>query len=222
MRKYRCSVCKYVYDESVGLPEKGIPPGTKWESVHDDFNCPLCGAPKSVFLLLDERKPNTSTVVEIDDEHTDEIRELSAGEISAVLSNLAKGCEKQRLSAEAEAFGKVADYYKSKAGVPQDKSLEDISSMLDSDITKGIPEARKAANGASDRGALRSLVWSEKVSIMTKALLERYAREGDAMLANTKIFVCDICGFIYIGSTPPEVCPVCKVPSFKILTVERS
>jgi rubrerythrin len=41
------------------------------------------------------------------------------------------------------------------------------------------------------------------------------------MLENTKIWVCDICGFIFIGDAPPEICPVCKVPKFKIIEVER-
>ena len=38
-------------------------------------------------------------------------------------------------------------------------------------------------------------------------------------IKNNKIWVCDICGFVYIGDNPPKVCPVCKVPSLKILEV---
>ena len=221
MRKYRCSVCNYVYDESVGIPGKGIPPGTKWEDIPHDFICPLCGAPKPLFGLLGNDTPQVTHNPDVDDAHIDDLRELSAGEISVICSNLAKGCEKQRLNTEAEAFGKVAEYYKTKVKVPMGKTFQDVGQMLDSDMSKGLPAARKAATAVADRGALRSLVWSEKVSLMTKALLERYMREGDAMLENTKIFVCDICGFIYIGDTPPEVCPVCKVPRYKIVAVER-
>ena len=55
----------------------------------------------------------------------------------------------------------------------------------------------------------------------TKSLLERFAEEGEAMLANTRIWVCDICGFIYLGDALPEICPVCKVPNYKIIEVER-
>ena len=39
--------------------------------------------------------------------------------------------------------------------------------------------------------------------------------EGDVMLENTGIYVCTICGFVYIGDDLPEVCPVCKVPNRK-------
>ena len=50
---------------------------------------------------------------------------------------------------------------------------------------------------------------------MLKALLDRYEKEGSAFLDSTEIWVCTICGFIYIGDTPPEICPVCKVPAWK-------
>jgi rubrerythrin len=41
------------------------------------------------------------------------------------------------------------------------------------------------------------------------------------MLENTNVYVCEICGFIYVGDTPPEICPVCKVPSLKLRRVEK-
>ena len=53
-----------------------------------------------------------------------------------------------------------------------------------------------------------------------KSLLTRYEKEGDAMLEHTGVYVCTICGFIYIGDTPPEICPVCKVPNWKFEKIE--
>jgi rubredoxin len=49
MSKYRCNVCGYVYDESLGVPDSGIKPGTKWDDLRSDFACPMCGAGKSDF-----------------------------------------------------------------------------------------------------------------------------------------------------------------------------
>ena len=40
--KYVCDVCGWEYDEEKGYPEGGIAPGTKWEDIPDDFECPLC------------------------------------------------------------------------------------------------------------------------------------------------------------------------------------
>ena len=46
--KYVCSVCGWTYDESVGAPDKGIAPGTRFEDLPDDFVCPICGVPKAM------------------------------------------------------------------------------------------------------------------------------------------------------------------------------
>jgi len=221
VRKLKCSICGYVYDESAGIPENGIAPGTKWEDVPDDFKCPLCTAPKSVFQLPEESKPSPMPVTGESDNHIEDLKELSPGEISAICSSLAKGCEKQRLMAEMEAFNKLAVYFKSKSTAKDGKTLEDAAKMLNVDMTERFAAAVAAAKTYADRGALRSLVWSEKVSTILKTLLDRFSREGDAMLENTKIYVCDICGFIYIGDALPEICPICKVPNFKIPEVER-
>ena len=47
--KYVCDVCGWEYDEEVGYPEGGIAPGTKWEDVPEDFECPLCNVGKDQF-----------------------------------------------------------------------------------------------------------------------------------------------------------------------------
>ena len=47
--KYICDVCGWEYDEEDGYPEGGIAPGTKWEDVPEDFECPLCFVGKDQF-----------------------------------------------------------------------------------------------------------------------------------------------------------------------------
>lgn len=47
--KYVCTVCGYVYDPEVGVPDMGIAPGTPWEELPDDFACPPCGVGKDMF-----------------------------------------------------------------------------------------------------------------------------------------------------------------------------
>ena len=47
--KYICDVCGWEYDEAQGYPEGGIAPGTKWEDVPEDFECPLCSVGKDQF-----------------------------------------------------------------------------------------------------------------------------------------------------------------------------
>jgi rubredoxin len=52
MNKYQCVVCGFIYDEALGLPEDGIPPGTKWADVPADWECPDCGVSKADFELV--------------------------------------------------------------------------------------------------------------------------------------------------------------------------
>ena len=47
--KYICSACGFVYDEELGDSENGIAPGTKFEDLPDDYECPLCGVGKDMF-----------------------------------------------------------------------------------------------------------------------------------------------------------------------------
>ncbi len=49
MKKYVCPTCGYVYDPAIGDPDNGIPPGTAFEDLPDNWACPLCGVPKSEF-----------------------------------------------------------------------------------------------------------------------------------------------------------------------------
>ena len=49
MDKYVCTLCGYVYDPEQGDPDNGVAPGTKWEDVPEDWECPVCGAAKEDF-----------------------------------------------------------------------------------------------------------------------------------------------------------------------------
>jgi len=50
--KYECDICGFIYDEEQGLPADGIAPGTKWEDVPEDWQCPDCGVGKSDFNMV--------------------------------------------------------------------------------------------------------------------------------------------------------------------------
>ncbi len=220
MRKFKCSICGFIYDEAVGMREKGIEAGTKWEDIPQDFSCPLCGVPKTAFEELKE-KSNTPANAAAEEIQFEGLKDLSAGELSALCSNLAKGCEKQHLAEESALFNQLADYFNSKVNFEGEKSFGDAAQLLAADLEEYYPKANVVVSAAKDRGALRALVWSEKVSRMIKSLLDTYEKKGDAMLEDTNIFVCDICGFVYAGKELPEVCPVCKVPKFKFAQIAR-
>jgi rubredoxin len=41
--RYRCRLCGYIYSPLMGEPHHGIPAGTKFEDLPDDYVCPICG-----------------------------------------------------------------------------------------------------------------------------------------------------------------------------------
>lgn len=49
MKKYRCTVCEWVYDPAVGDPDGDIAPGTQFEEIPEDWVCPVCGVGKDMF-----------------------------------------------------------------------------------------------------------------------------------------------------------------------------
>ena len=220
MAKYVCSICGFVYDESAGHPESGLAPGTLWNQVPGEWLCPICKASKGAFKLHDSVSSSNETVdlASLDGE---DLRELSPAELSALFSNLAKGCEKQYRPEEASLFTRLAEYYKSKSAPFEESTFPELERILEADLDAGFTEANRIAGAAKDRGALRALTWGEKVSRMLLSHMDAYGENGDALLKDTRIFVCEICGFVYIGDEAPEICPVCKVPRLKIHPVER-
>ena len=201
--KYVCPICGYVHDEA----EKGA-----WESLPDTWRCPLCGAPKADFKPQGEEGASSSFV----EEAGDDVVDLSLADLSVICSNLAKGSEKQFQPALAQAYQKLADWFWEKAQFPENPSWEGISKKVNRDLDTLFPQAFGAAKEEGDRASLRALTWSEKVTLMDKSLLSQFASLGEAMLSGKKVYVCTICGFVYVGTEKPAACPVCKVPGEKI------
>ena len=52
-RRWICELCGWVDDPEEGDPDGGIPPGTRFEEIPDDWMCPICGATKSDFRELE-------------------------------------------------------------------------------------------------------------------------------------------------------------------------
>ena len=208
--RYICQICGYVYDEA-----KEIIP---FDSLPEDWKCPLCGAVKSDFKPEEAPKAKTAEKAAFTGTEAD-LKQLSPGQLSALCSNLARGCEKQYKEKEAGLFRELAEYFASITPAIEDATVERVASLLQTDIDS-YGSVRATADEAGDRGAARICVWGEKVTRMLSSLVNRYLREGEAMLAGTGVWVCTVCGFIYVGDDAPELCPVCKVPAWKFEKIE--
>ncbi len=207
MKKYECTICGYIYDDAKE--------SVKFEDLPDDWTCPICGAPKSVFEEIKEEKEEE---LQAESDEEDNLTELSNSEISYICSNLAKACEKEYLEEEQKLFTELAKHYSSKEDL-KEGTLENVQNKVNEDI-KEFKQAMDIADKYQDRGAKRVINWSSKATNMMNVILNNYKEKGLDYIKNTKIWVCDICGFIYVGDVPPTVCPICKVPSFKILEVK--
>ena len=207
--KYVCQICGYVYDDA----KEKVP----FAELPDDWKCPLCGAAKSDFKP--EANGDEKKVVTAIEPMDADLEKLSAGQLAALCSNLARGCEKQYKQEEADLFKQLADYFTAVVPAVNDASVEKLAKELQTDA-ENYAAVRATADANADRGAARVCVWGEKVTRMLSSLVNRYLNEGEAMLKDTNIWVCTTCGFVYIGDTPPELCPVCKVPDWKFEKIE--
>jgi rubredoxin len=43
LKRYRCRLCGYIYSPLRGEPHNGIPAGTPFEDLPEDYVCPVCG-----------------------------------------------------------------------------------------------------------------------------------------------------------------------------------
>ena len=50
---WQCRTCGYLYDEAAGDLNEGLAPGTRWDEIPDDWECPYCGTPKSDFDMVE-------------------------------------------------------------------------------------------------------------------------------------------------------------------------
>ena len=207
--KYICQICGYVYDDA----KEKVP----FAELPDDWKCPLCGAAKSDFKP--EANGDEKKVVTAIEPMEADLEKLSAGQLAALCSNLARGCEKQYKQEEADLFKQLADYFTAVVPAVNDASVEKLAKELQTDA-ENYAAVRATADANADRGAARVCVWGEKVTRMLSSLVNRYLNEGEAMLKDTNIWVCTTCGFVYIGDTAPELCPVCKVPDWKFEKIE--
>ena len=206
--KYVCPVCGYVYDDA----KEGVP----WADLPESWVCPICGMPKSAFAAQEPEAGRAAPAVGAATEDVEGERALSAAELAAICSNLARGCEKQYMDEEHALFARLAEHYSSL--VPPAEGSDGELVKLIKDACDGQFAAAKAqTDAACDRGAHRGGRCSVQDNIVLKSLISRYQNGGEAALRDAKIWVCTICGFIFVGDEPPEICPVCKVPSFKFV-----
>jgi rubredoxin len=57
MNRYQCQVCAHIYDPKAGDPAHGIPPGTKFEDLPEEWVCPICSSPRAMYEPMQPQNP---------------------------------------------------------------------------------------------------------------------------------------------------------------------
>ena len=111
--RYICQVCGYIYDDA----KEKVP----FAELPDDWRCPLCRTAKSDFRPeeatpaiseMQKAAVNTAaeTIIRETPENDPDAKKLSIGQLAALCSNLARGCEKQYKPEEAGLFRNNVDF----------------------------------------------------------------------------------------------------------------
>lgn len=53
MERFKCEICGYIYDPVDGDPAAGIEPGISFKDLPADYACPVCGAGKDEFSVIE-------------------------------------------------------------------------------------------------------------------------------------------------------------------------
>lgn len=152
-------------------------------------------------------------------------KSIVSGEMAPILSNLAKAAEKMQAPDLAVRFlnlSKSCDLTLDAV----DREMPPVSNTWDSCaaqnqilLTRAFPSIESALEARPDRAVLRVDTWGKKVAAIQKSLLQRYIQKGDDVVRGKDIFVCEACGFIFLGDAAPAICPICKAPASRFVRV---
>ena len=209
MVKYRCTVCGYIYEGE--LPE--------------DFVCPLCKQPASVFEKIEEEAPAESKNPYAGTKTEKNLMEAFAGESQArnKYTYFANVASREGYDQLAEIFLKTARNEQEHARVWFEElgnigtTAEKLKAAAAGENYEWTDMYDRMAKEADEEGFHDLAERFRKVGAIEKAHEERYL----ALLNNVemqKVFEkaeetmweCRICGHLVIGKKAPEVCPVCK------------
>lgn len=127
---------------------------------------PICQAGKNA-LVIDNQIPWVPSPVD-----PNLPKDLTPEQLIPLLSNLAKGCEKQYRTNKKELFQSLSDYYDGITTSIPTNGYADLNALIDEDIEINLQGALESAKSFGDQGAVRALAWNTKVSLMIRSLLK--------------------------------------------------
>lgn len=207
MSKYRCSLCGYIHEGELT----------------EDFKCPKCKQPASVFVLLEEEKAGGNPYAGTKTEKN--LMEAFAGESQArnKYTYFAEVAQREGYDQLSEIFLKTARNEQEHARIWYEalgnigKTAENLLHAAEGENYEWTDMYAGFAKDAEDEGFPELAEKFRKVALIEKAHEERYR----TLLKNVEMqqvfekgeqtmWECRVCGHLVIGKKAPEVCPVCS------------
>ena len=208
MAKYRCTICGYIHEGELT----------------EDFKCPLCKQPASVFEKIEEEAPKAENKY-AGTKTEKNLMEAFAGESQArnkytYFANIAIREGYEQL---AEIFLKTARNEQEHARLwfqelgHLGNTAENLAAAAAGENYEWTDMYDRMAKDADEEGFHELAETFRQVGAIEKTHEERYL----ALLKNVEMqqvfekseevmWECRICGHLVIGKKAPEVCPVCK------------
>ena len=208
MEKWKCSVCGYIHEGPMT----------------DDFTCPVCKQPASKFVKIEDAPKNNPYAGTKSEKN---LWEAFAGESQArnkytYFANVAKNAGYEQIAAlflqTAENEKEHAKLWFKALGEIGD-TAENLLHAAEGENAEWTDMYERMAKEADEEGFHDLAEQFRGVGAIEKAHEERYRAilnniEKKAVFekAGVTIWECRNCGHIVVGTTAPEICPVCKHP----------
>lgn len=207
LKKYKCSVCGYIHEGELT----------------DDFKCPVCKQPASVFELVVENQPVENKYAGTKTEKN--LMEAFSGESQArnKYTYFAKVAQNEGYDQLSEIFLKTARNEQEHARIWYEElgnlgsTAENLLHAAEGENYEWTDMYDRFAKDAEAEGFTELAARFRRVAAIEKSHEERYR----ALLKNVEMqqvfekgeetmWECRICGHLVMGKKAPKVCPVCK------------
>ena len=222
--KYKCTICKYEYDPTMGDPTQGIAPGTPFEQLPADWKCPRCKQGKEKFEPIEEPKPANPYAGTQTEKN---LHAAFAGESEArnKYTYFASKAKKEGFEQIAALFLQTAENEKEHAKL-WFKELNGIGTTAENlaaaaagenyewtDMYEGFARTAEAEGFPELAAKFRGVAAIEKHhEERYRALLHNVETKEVFAKSEVKVWECRNCGHIVVGTQAPDVCPVCNHP----------
>jgi rubrerythrin len=150
--------------------------------------------------------------------------------LSLAFGSLAEAARRQQRPNQAKLLSALSLSFQVQA-ISQDKQgaqaadrsiwLGALQEQTKEQLTQVYKPSIQSATDLKERGVLRALLWGQKVSMIQNSLIGRFLRQGKELLEDEKqMYVCEACGFVILKDGVPDICPICKAPSHRFVSVQ--